>query len=155
MTKADKVEYIRKAFEEAGTLATKVVDGILDDDDEIEESRAALRELYGDLPEDADNETIAASRADGRFKPQVDALRADVATFIDGARDLHITKRECRKLTPSRREMFDSLALAFDSAAADVRGIVEATTPKPVADQNALAMQLLALRAKHSPLAID
>ena len=48
-----------------------------------------------------------------------------------------------------------AFATRATALADSARAIAERNTPKPVADQNALAMQLLALRAKHSPLAID
>lgn len=155
-SKDEKVAHVVKSFTEAVPIVERAMNGILSDDDAdaIDDAYDDLRAAFGvsDM-ETATQESIAASRAGVRYERQVEALRADAAAVIERTRDIHITKRNRRKLTTERDAMLTGLAQDLDTFAASVRGVIEATKQErsasddsPIVDASA---RLRALRMEY------
>lgn len=126
-TVEEKVAHVRRCFEQATELACNAISGIMSDEtgERAVEARNALQSLYG-LP--ATLESNAKPRDGIRYEQQAARTRAVVDAFIERTRDLHITKRDSRKLTDDRRALLLGLASDLDTFGAAVRGVVQATT---------------------------
>jgi hypothetical protein len=151
-TKDEKIEHVRKAFEECAVVAVNAMNGILADDAMTDEFVDEMRAALGDVADASTTDDAAvAIRTDRKFQDQIDDALGRVRRTLDRAEGIEaVRRRDGKRYNPDGVLAIadECAALGARAAAIAGRNTVAPATTEAAPTPEELRNRLLALRLR-------